>query len=813
MDIGKHLSLAGSDFKSLQDYLRDIDADISALYILSQGHISSSNIGDESLQSWQSTLTFSSTDEDTVTWTTGSLVFSNGATYTISTGNTGNMTALTYIYFDKGASTTALQTSTTATNAIGDNKVLMAIAQNNTGYDATFQVFNGSGGMVITTTNVATGTITANEIRANTITSNEIAALAIITEKLAAEAVTADKIGANAITTVKIEASAVTAQEIAADTIQATHLHSNSVYTDAIQASAVTAEKVAANAIAASNIQADAVNASHINVSELSAISSSMGTIVSGLITAATVRTAATGTRVVMDTNGLVGYDSVLGQVFKIPTDGTPPSFSAGVIRNATVYDTAIYSDSIYSSSTLPYIEFTSNGIGYREATAGGLYNTFLYGGGTTYGTGLAARLFNVGEPILNIQKERDYSDIHLYNRTGHSAGASTVGDIEVVSANLYLCTTGGTPGTFSILYMAGGTDVAVADGGTGKSSWTQYLIPYADTTTSLSQIAIGSSGDVLTSNGAGAAPSFQAVSGGASTALDNLASVAINTALLSDTDATDDLGSNTKQWKDLYLSGQVYGDSLADQFSYMCAGDFLEIDPDMVLLLGWLTPATTEQDLSPHNHDATYQGTMTTGDQLHKGLVWSLDFDGTDDYIDFGDHNDFSFGNSTTDSPFSIGGWIEVSAALQVIMAKYDLTTGSTAREYQFVIYASRIIQLSIYDESAVAACNRDTDAAISVGWHFIVATYDGTGGATAANGITIYIDGVAIASTASNNANYVAMENLTSSLLVGGRWNSGVVSLPFQGDMGHIFLTPGVLTADEIWQMYIKTRGYYGL
>src|SRR3990167_362182 len=81
-------------------------------------------------------------------------------------------------------------------------------------------------------------------------------------------------------------------------------------------------------------------------------------------------------------------------------------------------------------------------------------------------------------------------------------------------------------------IYMAGGDDVAFPDGGTGISSLTQYLIPYAATTTSIGQIAIGTSGQVLTSNGAGAAPTFQAATGGASTALDNLASVNINAAL-----------------------------------------------------------------------------------------------------------------------------------------------------------------------------------------------------------------------------------------------------------------------------------------
>ena len=62
---------------------------------------------------------------------------------------------------------------------------------------------------------------------------------------------------------------------------------------------------------------------------------------------------------------------------------------------------------------------------------------------------------------------------------------------------------------------ITGITDLAVADGGTGKSSWTQYLIPYADTTTSFSQIAIGTSDQVLTSNGAGLAPTFQDAAAG----------------------------------------------------------------------------------------------------------------------------------------------------------------------------------------------------------------------------------------------------------------------------------------------------------
>jgi len=58
-------------------------------------------------------------------------------------------------------------------------------------------------------------------------------------------------------------------------------------------------------------------------------------------------------------------------------------------------------------------------------------------------------------------------------------------------------------------VYRAGGTDMAFADGGTGLSSWTQYLIPYAATAGSIGQIAIGTAGQPLLSAGAGAAPAF----------------------------------------------------------------------------------------------------------------------------------------------------------------------------------------------------------------------------------------------------------------------------------------------------------------
>lgn len=67
-------------------------------------------------------------------------------------------------------------------------------------------------------------------------------------------------------------------------------------------------------------------------------------------------------------------------------------------------------------------------------------------------------------------------------------------------------------------IYRAGGTDVPVADGGTGASSLTAYAVLCGGTTSTgaVQPIAsVGTAGQILTSNGAGALPTFQTAAGG----------------------------------------------------------------------------------------------------------------------------------------------------------------------------------------------------------------------------------------------------------------------------------------------------------
>ena len=83
-----------------------------------------------------------------------------------------------------------------------------------------------------------------------------------------------------------------------------------------------------------------------------------------------------------------------------------------------------------------------------------------------------------------------------------------------------------------------------------------------------------------------------------------------------------------------------------------------------------------------------------------------------------------------------------------------------------------SNTVRLDLRDTSAAATVSVFTtnpQAALAGSWHHLAITYDGRGGATAAAGVTIYIDGLPVAVTRINHQAYVAMEHLTIPLSIG--------------------------------------------
>ncbi len=147
-----------------------VGSSVAAAYlsgVIAQANLNVSNRG------WVQTSAFSVTDADTVAWGSGTFTSADGTAYSISAGNTGNMSAKTYIYLDTAVSTTAYQVTTTVTTALGVGKVLVAVAQNGA-VEATYKVLQGQGGENIDAANIVAGSITGNEIAASTITSGKI---------------------------------------------------------------------------------------------------------------------------------------------------------------------------------------------------------------------------------------------------------------------------------------------------------------------------------------------------------------------------------------------------------------------------------------------------------------------------------------------------------------------------------------------------------------------------------------------------------------------------------------------------------------
>jgi hypothetical protein len=66
-------------------------------------------------------------------------------------------------------------------------------------------------------------------------------------------------------------------------------------------------------------------------------------------------------------------------------------------------------------------------------------------------------------------------------------------------------------------------TDLAVPDGGTGAGTFAAYGILYGNGTSAIGATAVGTAGHILTSNGAGVAPTFQAAAGGGASDIDGL--------------------------------------------------------------------------------------------------------------------------------------------------------------------------------------------------------------------------------------------------------------------------------------------------
>ena len=142
-----------------------------------------------------------------------------------------------------------------------------------------------------------------------------------------------------------------------------------------------------------------------------------------------------------------------------------------------------------------------------------------------------------------------------------------------------------------------------------------------------------------------------------------------------------------------------------------------------------------------------------------------SIELDGIDAFVEVADNSNLSFGNGTTDSPFSISAWVNMTDATRFrIVSKYDSNL-----EYLFATGGTDRIAFNCYDNSTSARIGRQYSTALTSlqgTWIHLVATYDGS---TSSTGQKIYLNGSRVDDTNSNSGSYTAMENTTAPLEIG--------------------------------------------
>ena len=201
-------------------------------------------------------------------------------------------------------------------------------------------------------------------------------------------------------------------------------------------------------------------------------------------------------------------------------------------------------------------------------------------------------------------------------------------------------------------------------------------------------------------------------------------------------------------------------------------------------------------------------EGTLNSATfQTNNGGV--IDFDGVDDYINYGDSNKFSFGDGSNDSPFSLNVWVNWDA-LDNYTCLISKDAASSNREWALLENGSDKIRIFIKNQGGNNQQSIDSTTTYSTGqWYNITATYDGRGGNTAYQGLSLYTNGnLETPFSAQANA-YTAMSNTSANLEIGRYYNDNLYCINAQ--IGPTQIYNKELSAAEVKQNYNALKGRF--
>jgi len=194
--------------------------------------------------------------------------------------------------------------------------------------------------------------------------------------------------------------------------------------------------------------------------------------------------------------------------------------------------------------------------------------------------------------------------------------------------------------------------------------------------------------------------------------------------------------------------------------------------------------------DSTANNHDATGEGGTPVYDSAGQ-LGEGIDFDGSGEYVTFGDDDDFS---PFTQQAFTVEVWadFDISSAHQAPISKGDSGTFEFAVNY--INLTNRRLEFSTYISNGNVHINQSDGATISTGqWYYIAGTISDAHQTSSTQ--NLYIDGSLANNYTNNQTN--SMSNTTSSLQIGERDDA---ALDFDGTADEVRLSSVVRSADWI-------------
>lgn len=217
---------------------------------------------------------------------------------------------------------------------------------------------------------------------------------------------------------------------------------------------------------------------------------------------------------------------------------------------------------------------------------------------------------------------------------------------------------------------------------------------------------------------------------------------------------------------RDAYNNGFTEDDDTKMIAQFDSYGNYIDTVGDRPFYYETTVPVYIPRNEFNSSRDVSGEQLKYTGQVRYNAAVSSMcaDFDGTDDYINIFDNDLLSFGDSVTDSPFSVSAWINFSdISLSTIIQK--------GGEWDLIITASDLLGITLYDSATDITRSTPALTVYENEWTHIVATYDGSGDIS---GLKVYVNGERFDNQTFTTGSYVVMDNTGSNLVISSAANT---------------------------------------